>query len=73
MYVSEGRVPGLDETLEKCKEDFRTIKKRYPLLTVRKIVRMVKKQYADRWHEIQPKPEVASSILDKMRIASTRK
>jgi hypothetical protein len=75
IYVAEGRELGVHETLRRCPNEMKALKKRYPLLTVRRLLRILKKQYADRWHEIyQPKPPIASaSILEKMRIASSRK
>lgn len=70
IYLEQGREVSFRELLKTHPRELKEVKRRYPLLTVRKIVRMVRKVYADRWHEIQPKPVVASSILDKMRIAS---
>lgn len=73
-YVSEGREIPYRELVTKYNHAFKMIKARKPNLTNKKIVRAVRKIYADRWHEIQPKPVVASSsILEKMRIASSRK
>jgi len=69
--VSEGREIPYRELVTNYSNELKTIKSRYKLITSKKIVRLVRKIYADRWHEIQPKPKVASSsILDKMRIAS---
>lgn len=70
-YVSEGREIPYRELVVKYNEELKVIKHRHKLISNKKIVRLVRKIYADRWHEIQPKPKAAStSILDKMRIAS---
>jgi hypothetical protein len=73
-YLSAGRELEFRELLQKYPKELKEVKRRYPALTVKKIVRMVRKIYSSRWHEIQPKPPIASaSILEKMRIASSRK
>lgn len=72
-YVSEGREIPFRELVEKYPKELKDIKRKYKLITTKRIVRLVRKVYADRWHEIQPKPSVASaSILDKMRIAARK-
>jgi len=72
-YVSEGRELPYRELVVKCNKELKAIKNRRKLLTTKRIIRLVRKIYSDRWHEIQPKPSVASaSILDKMRMAATR-
>jgi hypothetical protein len=73
-YVAEGREIPYRELVERYPKELKAIRKKYNLITTKRIVRLVRKAYADRWHEIQPKPVVASaSILEKMRIASSRK
>jgi hypothetical protein len=72
-YVSEGRELQYRELVVKCNKELKAIKSRRKLLTTKRIIRLVRKIYSDRWDEIQPKPSVASaSILDKMRMAATR-
>lgn len=72
-YVEEGREIPFRELVEKYPKELKDIKRKYKLITTKRIVRLVRKVYADRWHEIQPKPSVASaSILDKMRIAARK-
>lgn len=72
--MSEGRELPYRELVAKYNDELKAIKTRRKLLSNKKIVRLVRKIYANRWHEIQPKPATASaSILEKMRIASTRK
>lgn len=73
VYLEEGKELSYSDLLLKCPKELKTIKRKYPRLTVKKIMRMIRKVYYDRWHEIQPKPSVASaSILDKMRIAARK-
>lgn len=70
-YVEEGREIPFRELVTKYPKELKAIRNRYKLITTKRIIRLIRKAYADRWHEIQPKPKVASSsILDKMRIAS---
>lgn len=70
-YVAEGREIPFRELTVKYPKELKAIRNKYKLITTKRIVRLIRKVYADRWHEIQPKPKVASSsILDKMRIAS---
>lgn len=70
-YVSEGREIPYRELVVKYNAELKAIKTRRKLISNKKIVRLVRKIYASRWHEIQPKPQPASSsILEKMRIAS---
>jgi hypothetical protein len=72
-YMSEGRELTYREIVVKCNKELKAIKHRRKLLTTKRIMRLVRKIYSDRWHEIQPKPSIASaSILDKMRMAATR-
>ena len=72
-YMSEGRELTYRELSIKCNKELKAIKHRRKLLTTKRIIRLVRKIYSDRWHELQPKPTVASaSILDKMRMAATR-
>jgi hypothetical protein len=72
-YVAEGREIPFRELVLKYPKELKAIRTRYKLVTTKRIIRLIRKAYADRWHEIQPKPSVASaSILDKMRIAATR-
>lgn len=72
-YVSEGREIPFRELVQKYPKELKAIRNKYKLITTKRIVRLVRKVYADRWHEIQPKPSVASAtILDKMRIASRK-
>jgi len=73
-YVAEGREIPFRELVTNYPVELKAIRNRYKLISTKRIIRLIRKAYADRWHEIQPKPSVASaSILDKMRIASTRK
>ena len=73
-YLSEGREIPYRELVIGYSTELKAIRKRYKLVTTKRIVRLIRKAYAARWHEIQPKPPIASaSILDKMRIASSRK
>jgi len=72
-YVAEGREIPFRELVTKYPQELKAIRNRYKVISTKRIIRLIRKAYADRWHEIQPKPSVASaSILDKMRIASTR-
>lgn len=72
-YVEEGREIPYRELVAKLPKELKDIKRKYKLITTKRIIRLVRKVYADRWHEIQPKPSVASaSILDKMRIAARK-
>jgi hypothetical protein len=72
-YVTEGREIPFRELVVKYPKELKAIRKKYRLITTKRIIRLIRKAYADRWHEIQPKPSVASaSILDKMRMAATR-
>ena len=73
-YVAEGREIPFRELVTRFPKELKAIRNRYKLISTKRVIRLIRKAYADRWHEIQPKPEVASaSILDKMRIASSRK
>lgn len=73
-YVAEGREIPFRELVTRFPKELKAIRNRYKLITTKRIIRLIRKAYADRWHEIQPKPPIASaSILDKMRIASSRK
>lgn len=73
-YLAEGREIPYRELVLGYSKELKTIRRRYKLITTKRIIRLVRKAYAARWHEIQPKPPIASaSILDKMRIASSRK
>ncbi len=72
-YVTEGREIPFRELVTKYPKELKAIRNRYKLISTKRIIRLVRKAYADRWHEIQPKPSVASaSILEKMRMAATR-
>ena len=71
-YVSEGREIPYRELIVKYNAELKAIKTRRKLISNKKIIRLVRKIYANRWHEIQPKPQqpASTSILEKMRIAS---
>lgn len=74
-YVEAGRELTYREVVDRFNPQLKIIKKKYSKLTIRRILLLIRKDYASRWHEIyQPKPEIASeSILERMRIAARKK
>lgn len=74
-YVAEGRELGVREVRSKYPRAVKAAQNACPGLSLQQIMIKVRRVYARRWHEINPKPteSVASlSILDKMRMAAQK-
>ena len=73
VFVAEGRELSFRELKSSYPNLVVETRRKYPNITFIEVLKKVRRVYSSRWEEIYPKPKASLTILDKMRIAASKK